>query len=352
MESMPSHVREVAAGKSLALFRKLLEETEFPDMSVCDYMEKGVCLTGWELDSPLYQKRRKPPSLTKEQLNHQAMWRGKAMMSKANQSIPEDHDPLHEETLKEAQAGFLRGPYTSDQIADILGTGDWSLSRRFALSQNDGKKVRIIDDFKESAVNSAFGSSSHLALQDTDFFSGFLRFVSRVCMNREAVVVQLPDGAWLTGPWRPFCRGVKLMGRCMDLSKAYKQFAFLTDSLIHGVLGYEKPGSGLCLYTTQSPPFGASASVFATFFNLVGWRHATAETRPLPSPSKWLPWEFSIPWIKSLKESSWCRTSRGVLTRSEPCCQMWKRKSLSPRPRRRCWADSSTLLAAVSWGIL
>ena len=36
------HVREVTSGKTLVLFRELLQQTGFEDMSVCDMMEKGL----------------------------------------------------------------------------------------------------------------------------------------------------------------------------------------------------------------------------------------------------------------------------------------------------------------------
>lgn len=316
--SMPPHVDAVTKGKSLSLFRKLLEETNFPDMKVCDFMENGVDLTGWEPESDLYQKKYKPPTLTAQQLNHQALWRRKAMMGRVGELDTSQASAVHEETAKEVEAGFLAGPFSESQITDMLETQEWSLSRRFALLQNEGKKIRIIDDFKESSVNAAFGSSSYLALQDTDFISGFLRFIAKVCANKAEVVVPLTDGSILRGPWHKTCKSFRLQGRCMDLSKAYKQVAISRASLMHGVLGYEDVDRRWKLYTTQSLPFGASASVFAfikisralwhimahklsvlccvfyddfpvfeqdeackmttqvldSFFNLVGWKHA------------------------------------------------------------------------------
>ena len=45
-------------------------------------MENGVSLTGEEPPSPLYLKRYKPAALTPQQLDHQAIWRRRAMMQK------------------------------------------------------------------------------------------------------------------------------------------------------------------------------------------------------------------------------------------------------------------------------
>ena len=53
------------------------------------------------------------------------------------------------------------------------------------------------------------------------------------------------------------------LGRCIDLTKAYKQVAISKKSLKQGVLGYPIGQGDWRLYLSQSFPFGASASVFS-----------------------------------------------------------------------------------------
>ena len=262
---MPKHVNEVTSGKSLRLFRVLLEESGFEDMTVCDMMEQGVSLTGSEPESPLYMKKYIPASLTVEQLNHQAAWRRKVTMSKPlSEEERSQLKDLETETMEEVQAGFLQGPFDEKQVTDLLHADDWSLTRRFVLYQGEEGKIRVIDNYRDSAVNSAFASSSYLALQDTDFIVGFLRFVMAVCSNPHEVVIALKDGRVLRGEWHEtVIERPQLLARCVDLSKAYKQVAINSSSLIHGVLGYPTDEGGWKLYTTQSLPFGACASVFA-----------------------------------------------------------------------------------------
>ena len=166
---MPEHIKGVVKGKALCLFRKLLEETSFPDMQVCEMMEKGVGLTGFEPESSLFDKRFQPPSMTVQQLNHQAKWRRMQMMSQPMTSDEmEQREDLERESMAEVDAGFLKGPFTANQISEMLQSDDWSLSKRFAFFQGDERKVRIIDNYKDSGINQAFGSSSYIALQDTD----------------------------------------------------------------------------------------------------------------------------------------------------------------------------------------
>ena len=42
------------------------------------------------------------------------------------------------------------------------------MSQRFLLLQGEDLKPRVIDNYKTSGVNAAFGTSSHLDLHDTD----------------------------------------------------------------------------------------------------------------------------------------------------------------------------------------
>ena len=148
--NMPKHVNEVTADKPLGLFRKFLEETGFPDMEVCNIMERGAALTGIEPDSPLYFKKFKPAQMTTEQLGHQACWRRRAMTGKA---ITEEEKlqeaDLETESLGEVEAGYLRGPFTAGEISDLVGCDSWSLSKRFVLYQGEEQKIRVIDNYRE-----------------------------------------------------------------------------------------------------------------------------------------------------------------------------------------------------------
>ena len=276
--SMPEHIKGVVKGKALCLFRKLLEETNFPDMQVCEMMEKGVALTGFEPESCLFDKKFQPPLVTVQQLNHQAKWRRIQMMSQhMTPDEAEQRDDLERESLAEVEAGFLKGPFTAEQISEMLPSDNWSLSKRFALYQGDERKVRVIDNYKDSGINQAFGSSSYIALQDTDFVVGLLKFLMQVMANRSEVNVTLSDGRVLKGRWHSsFHDKPALLGRCVDLSKAYKQVAIDSASLMHGVLGYKVAEREWKLFMTHSLPFGASASVFA--FNKISralWRILT-----------------------------------------------------------------------------
>ena len=264
-EGMEDHVRVVTEGKSLLLWKMLLEETTFPDMNVCRYMEEGVRLTGPEEPSPLYMTKYAPATMTVEQLDHQAVWKRRALMGKVmTEEEVEQSADLMRESMEEVAAGFLEGPFTEAQLTQRLGSDEWSLTKRFCLYQGEEKKIRVIDNYRDSGVNSAYASSSYLSLQDTDFIVGMLRFILVVCARRDRVVVPLCSGETLEGDWNSaMLLQPNWLGRCVDLSKAYKQVPIHRDSLKHGVLGFNMPDEGWKLFTTSSLPFGASSAVFS-----------------------------------------------------------------------------------------
>ena len=91
-----------------------------------------------------------------------------------------------------------------------------------------------------------------------------LRFILVVCARRDRVVVPLCSGETLEGDWdSAMLLQPNWLGRCVDLSKAYKQVPIHKDSLKHGVLGFNMPTEGWQLFTTSSLPFGASSAVFS-----------------------------------------------------------------------------------------
>eukprot|EP00435_Cladocopium_sp_Y103_P007778 s6236_g2.t1 len=131
---MDSHANAVTKGKALSLWRCLLEQTGFQDMNVCDYMERGVPLTGGEPESNLYLGKFAPATMTVGQLDHQAVWRRRAMMNK-------QESDLMRESLEEVEAGFLEGPFNQRQLHGKLGTESWSLTRRFCLYQGEERGI-------------------------------------------------------------------------------------------------------------------------------------------------------------------------------------------------------------------
>ena len=275
-------VSKVTQGKPLVLWERLLRESGFQDVEVvADHMAKGVELVGLEPNSMIYEKKYQPLLTTPQQLVAQSKWRRKAtMLRPATDEEMEQAARLSEECAKEVELGFLSGPFDSEQaVSDFLQTDDWTLNKRFLLLQGEEQKPRVIDNCRDSGVNEAFGSSSYLALHDTDFLAGFLRFVSTTLACQDEVVVHLSTGEVLRGRWHPeMGTSPAFLGRCIDLSKAYKQVAVAPGSIHHGVLGHRTSDGGWQFHVSRSLPFGATAAVFS--FNKISrglWHLMTRE---------------------------------------------------------------------------
>ena len=265
---MDPTVEAVTKGKAIALFRSLLEETAFPDLSVVQMLEQGVHLVGDEPLCPLFSKRPKPKAVDVQELEDLAPFRRKLLLESRQARDPDEVATLLRESAAEVEAGYLQGPFHSqEEVSAKVGTDAWSLAPRFALRPGEDAEIRVIDDFKMSAVNRAFGSTSYLALQDTDFTVGLLRFVGRVLQGETKVVVPMSDGSQLKGSLCPemMAKPAKppLLGKTLDLSKAYKQVGIHPASRHHAVLGFPTSNQAWTFYTALSLPFGASASVFS-----------------------------------------------------------------------------------------
>ena len=255
----------ITQNKCLKLFRELVEETGFPDLEVCKFMEQGVSLVGVEPSSPIFQARPKPLRSTPEQLDSQAVWRRRELLSKPPQKLSEEElSILNDETEEECKLGFLEGPFaTEDEVTARLGSDQWSPSQRFLLLQGEDRKPRVIDNLRDSGINAAFGSTSLLQLHDIDFVTAMAMFIARVWENKDHVRVPLASGDLLEGEWHPGSRSAAWVGRCLDLSKAYKQVPVCDSSLKYAVIAMPSRSSEWVFYLARGLPFGGSGSVFS-----------------------------------------------------------------------------------------
>ena len=265
--NLPQHVREVLGDKPILLWRKLLQETNFPDLSVVDFME-GVPLTGQHEKSPLFQEKAVLAKTSTEYLVESAIWRNKALMARvAHSDEPELQKVLWAETLKECEKGFIKGPFKSlQQVQEQLGTRQICLTRRFVIMQGSGEEIkpRVIDDAKESAVNSAYTALEKLELHDFDHMVSIASMISAIYGGDGKVRLANQNGDLMEKPIHKELLGCRWLGRCLDLSKAYKQVPIDAKSRGLMVLLVPEPNSQEPrFFTTSSMPFGCAASVFA-----------------------------------------------------------------------------------------
>ena len=107
-------------------------------------------------------------------------------------------------------------------------------------------KLRPIDDCLEAQLNQAFTVTSYLKLQDIDYIAGLtLRIAERLQSG--------PDGPAME-QW---------LGKCLDLSKAYKQMAVHPDHRHLAVIFYHDGKGQPKYYVANSLMFGSTAAVYS-----------------------------------------------------------------------------------------
>ena len=251
-KEMPSSIAKMLVGKRLLLWKKLVEKYNYDDMEVYHFMESGVKLTGMHDTPECYPEKIKPAKLTQSDLESTAVWRRKASLGrKSVQSDPQHVDHLEQTAAEELELGFLEGPFSSEaELDQYFGHSRWAVIRRFVLVQGSELKLRPIDDCLEAQLNQAFTSTSYLKLQDLDYVTSLaLRIAEAVSEGKQ----KYGSGRWL--------------GKCLDLSKAYKQMAVHPDHRHLAVIFFHRADGTPVFYVANSLMFSATAAVFS--FNRV-----------------------------------------------------------------------------------
>ena len=250
--SLPTCLQKVLQGKKLLAWKKLLEKYQYDDLQVYDFMASGVKLTGMHDTPPCYPEKIGPATLTKADLETSAVWRRRAIVGKrSSQQDPAHAAHLEETAAEELDMGFLEGPFHSEsEVTDHFGHNQWTVVRRFVLVQGAELKLRPIDDCLEAQLNQAYTSTSYLKLQDLDYVVGMaLRISEAVTRGKQ----KHGSGRWL--------------GKCLDLSKAYKQLGVHPEDRHLAVIFFHNPGGRPVFYVANALMFGATAAVYA--FNRV-----------------------------------------------------------------------------------
>ena len=256
--TLPAHCQKVLDSKHVLLWRKLLEVTAFPDKGVFELM-CGTPLAGEHSKSEIFGEKVVIARTSEDLLRLSSIWRNPTLLArKAHDDDPVLQKLLWEETLKEVEKGYIQGPYDDlEKVKKDLGSQTVCLVRRFAILQGHGEDVkpRVIDDAKESGLNSAYMSKEKMDLHDFDHVSSIASYISSQLVERQS------EGKGLHEEVK---RNLDWVGRCLDLSKAYKQIPISTSSRSVMVLMVPNPDSGKQMFfTTSSMPFGCVASVFS-----------------------------------------------------------------------------------------
>ena len=257
--SFPRELRQVLKGKRLLLFKELLEMYNYDDPQVWQLLRDGPTLTGCQDHPPYAERRYRPSSTSTGRLEAEAAWRRRSISAKT--LSPQDAAILTELGASEVEAGFISGPFRSEQeVSEALGRTDWVATPRFVLLQGAKAKPRVIDDCRASGLNSSFSSTERLRLQDLDYVVAMVRLAGRMSC-KHSVRMDLSSGEVLCGD-RVLPAGSEWLGRCVDLAKAYKQMAVPRAQRHLVVLCHHDEDGSPLYHISESLPFGAEGSVY------------------------------------------------------------------------------------------
>ena len=240
--SKPDWMQEVLRGKRILLFRHLLQQHGYDDMEVVDLLSDGSHLVGASPKPACFEARLRLAKMTPECLREAAPDLRAAIVANPRKVSSDEAAALEQVTEEECRAGFLSSPFAAkEEVTRHLGTPQWLAVRRFLLQQ--GGKLRPIDDGHEAHLNDAYGSSIRLRLQDSNYFAAMAMAIAKMEKDLGVCI-----------PW---------VAKCLDLSKAYKQFCVSErDRSLSVIVIFDEAGVPTW-YVANSLIFGAAASVFS-----------------------------------------------------------------------------------------
>ena len=210
----------------------------YEDVGLADDLISGFSLVGDAPKSHVLPQKMTPSTLSTADLKSNASKANKALryMTRSSGDVELDQK-LWDRTQIELQRGWLLGPLRWEHLPETA-----VVSRRFPISQSE--KVRPIDDFSQSQVNSTVTTYEQATVDGPDV----------IC----ALAVKLMKGLKDNG------RSSQLVGRALDLASAYRQLAVAEDSDDSAFLSIFNPNDGkAALYRQVALPFGSVTAVNA-----------------------------------------------------------------------------------------
>jgi len=207
-------------------------------MGVFDEVVGGTVLTGKSPYVECFDQSFKPAKITESELLQCASGARDAIVwSTRSSGDGVIDDEVYNKTLAEVESGWLRGPIAP---ADLPSHA--IVNRRFGIKQTSGDatKVRLIDDFSASGVNSTVQVSSMPKLHTLDIVAALSLELTRPPL----------DCSWV--------------GKTVDLSSANRQLGISPQSEHVSYLSVFNPSSKKPeVFLMRALPFGESRSVYS-----------------------------------------------------------------------------------------
>ena len=258
-DTMDPGVARVMQGKRILLLKEMMVDVGFPSAAaLAHHLATGFPLAGEYPVTEVFPESRRDALFAVQDLWRDRKSIRQEVLAACRPSGDDDLDAmLYEATVAEVERGWLEGPL---EAADVDQLGLWVPSRRFGIMQTG--KLRAIDDFTVSRVNSALSSREKIDPADIDHIAANARIhcdalvASAECRHTSSPFIDLQRHSDY--------QGAMLMGRLYDIKSAYKQIAVHPSQKELSVIACWCPSSqSPRLFRLVSQPFGASAAVLS-----------------------------------------------------------------------------------------
>eukprot|EP00438_Fugacium_kawagutii_P027862 Skav203260 [mRNA] locus=scaffold2987:9349:10848:+ [translate_table: standard] len=244
--------------KRLELLGRMISTMEYPDVNLAKDISSGFDLVRKIPSSEVLPKKFSPAAMSVEDLKRNATQSRIALKKMTASTGDQATDQgLWDKTMAEVDKGWLVGPLDWDSLESHC-----VVSRRFAVVQ--GEKIRPIDDYSQSQVNSTIFAEETASVDNVDFICAMLcRLMHRLAH---------------------FGKNTSITTRSLDLSSAYRQLTISDESQQFAYISVYSPVTGRAeLFRQVALPFGSKAAVnaFIRCARCIQWIAATGLSVPL-----------------------------------------------------------------------
>ena len=185
-------VEQVVKNKKILLFEEMLRDIGYDDMPVVNLLRKGIKIVDTLELVGIWKEEDKQAKCSRTVLIANAKAAQREAFSKTR--VGEDSEALWTNTMEEAEGSGLLGPFTHEEMVEMLGE-DYVPASRFAIRQ--GGKLRPVDDFSACLTNSAFGTREKVQMYGLDQVVAWARaWVDSVKRNRAVSILDSLGRKW------------------------------------------------------------------------------------------------------------------------------------------------------------
>ena len=263
-DSLDPEIRQFMGCKKFATTQRLALSIGHPDKNIVHQAKAGFPIVGLMPYTELFQYELSIPTCEPSLLRSLSPVNNQAILTRCTSSGDSTLDrEVWDMCMEEQSKGWIKGPYKDcTELTNELGY-EPHLSRRFGLRQTS--KVRLIDDFRESAVNTACGMHDKIDLHDADVVSSVIRGFEQCALSTRHEMEFILSGGTVRKckakrAW--FSKDSKWKGKTFDLKAAYKQlYIHQSDRWAANVVVFNPITAEPNIFAERTLPFGASAAV-------------------------------------------------------------------------------------------